>query len=360
MRKLIFLISIILILFINTQLSSLNVYAQKINEESIIKDKEVTELMGSYKIPGASVAIIENGEIVSIKAYGYSKLESRTVMEETTICRTQSISKSITTWGVMALVESGQIDLNKPVTEYLNQNDFPNSKEKLHKITIKQLLSNSSGLAVGTVGIHYNPSENIPTLKENLNEEIKFVSKPNEKFIYSNIGFNLLELIIENVTGESFNDYITREVLLPLKMENSTYDMTDKVLKQLPYGYDLKNNEVLPYVYPERASGGLYSTVGDLAHFLIAATTNNKQEVLSEEMIELIQSPMVKIGGVYSLVADNYGFGHFIEYFNNKKAVFHGGQGHGWMTHYHLVPEDGNGIIILTNSQRSWPFISYL
>jgi CubicO group peptidase (beta-lactamase class C family) len=282
-------------------------------------------------------------------------------MEETTICRTQSISKSLTAWGVMALVESGKLDLESPITNYLDEGDLSRYKNDLKKITIGQLLSNSSGLSTGTVGIHYDPRKNIPTLRENLTKEIKFIEKPNEKFIYSNTGFNLLELIIENVTGEDFNNYMTREILVPLQMTNSTYEMTDEILKQLPYGYDLKNNEVLPYIYPEKASGGLYSTTGDLAKFLRGSIQKeNNNEILNEDMIGLIQSPAVKTKGIYSLVSDDYGYGNFIEYFDDKKALFHGGQGHGWMTHYHLVPADGNGIIILTNSQRSWPFISQI
>ena len=361
MKKTILLIFVIVILLMTIQLNSYNVNAQKSHDVSISMDKEITKLMKNYKIPGVSIAMIENGEIVSIKAYGYSKYDSKIKMDETTICRTQSISKSITAWGVMALVESGQIDLDNPVIDYLDEDDLPSFKNDLKKITIGQLLSNSSGLSTGTVGIHYDPSKNIPTLRENLTKEIKFIEKPNKNFIYSNTGFNLLELIIENVTGEDFNNYMTREILIPLQMTTSTYEMTDEILKQLPYGYDLKNQEVLPYVYPEKASGGLYSNVGDLAQFLSVEMINdNKNEVLSEEMIKLMQSPIVKTSGIYNLVADDYGLGHFIEYFDDKKAVFHGGQGHGWMTHYHLVPADGNGIVILTNSQRSWPFISYI
>jgi len=343
------------------QLNSYNVNAQESENISMILDKEITKIMKNYKIPGASIAMIENGEIVSIKTYGYSKLDSKVKMEETTICRTQSISKSITAWGVIALVESGHIALDNPITDYLDEDNFPEFKNELKKITIRQLLSNSSGLSTGTVGIHYNPSEDIPTLRKNLTKEIKFIKKPNETFIYSNTGFNLLELIIENVTGEDFNKYMTREILIPLQMINSTYEMTDEIFKQMPYGYDLKNKKVLPYVYPEKASGGLYSTVGDIAQFLTKEMINDNQgEVLDQEMIQLIQSPAVKTRGIYNLVSDDYGLGHFIEYFDDKKAVFHGGQGHGWMTHYHFVSADGNGIVILTNSQRSWPFISYI
>jgi hypothetical protein len=70
-------------------------------------------------------------------------------------------------------------------------------------------------------------------------------------------------------------------------------------------------------------------------------------------------TPVSEINGIFSMVADGYGFGHFIEELaDGKKAVWHGGQGYGWMSHFHSIPETGDGIIILTNSQRSWPLIA--
>jgi hypothetical protein len=80
--------------------------------------------------------------------------------------------------------------------------------------------------------------------------------------------------------------------------------------------------------------------------------------VLSQESIRTIHTPQVPISGMFGVVAESYGFGHFIETLPDGQAVWHGGQGHGWMTHFHAVPESGDGIIILTNSQRSWPFMA--
>lgn len=69
--------------------------------------------------------------------------------------------------------------------------------------------------------------------------------------------------------------------------------------------------------------------------------------------------PQVSIPGIFGVVAESYGFGHFLETLpDGQRAVWHGGQGHGWMTHFHSIPAAGSGIVILTNSQRSWPFVS--
>ena len=113
------------------------------------------------------------------------------------------------------------------------------------------------------------------------------------------------------------------------------------------------------YIYPEKASGGLFATAGDIALFAVAEMKGNP--VLSTEHIELMYSPYSNKIGVYGMVFDGYGFGHYIETLpNGLRSVSHGGQGNGIMTHFQAVPETGDAIVILTNSQRSWPFIAYL
>jgi len=119
---------------------------------------------------------------------------------------------------------------------------------------------------------------------------------------------------------------------------------------------------VPPYVYPEQGSGGLLATVEDVARFVSAGLTGSyeaDQNVLRPEVLEQLYHPEVRIAGLFSLVAESYGLGHFLETMSDgERAVWHGGQGHGWMTHFHSVPATGDGIVIMTNSQRSWPMIA--
>lgn len=85
------------------------------------------------------------------------------------------------------------------------------------------------------------------------------------------------------------------------------------------------------------------------------------QPVFSPDSIARLYAPVAERLGIYSLVFDAYGLGHYLETLpSGSQAVAHGGQGTGWMTHFHAVPETGDGIVILTNSQRSWPLIAYV
>lgn len=326
-------------------------------------DAHIPTLMQGYGIPGASIALVRNGEIVWTGAYGYADLEAVREMTADTYFRVQSISKPITAWGVLKLAQQGKIELDASIGQYIKSWSFPESKFSTDKITVRQLLSHYSGLPLGDVLTIYSPKEELPSLKESLTEAAYLMQEPGVSFSYSNIGFNLLELLIEEVTGRDFAEYMEKEVLIPLGMNRSTFTWSEALAPPVPPGYGLTGKPVPVYVYPEKASGGLFATAEDIAKFVIAGMPDFAQEhpVLSPRDINQLYMPEAQNLGVYSLVFDSYGLGYYLENLpDGKKAVSHGGQGTGIMTHFHAVPETGDGIVILTNSQRSWPFISYI
>ena len=327
-------------------------------------DRQIPRLMAQFKIPGVSMALIQEGELVWSGAYGYADLEEQRVMTVDAICRAESISKSVTAWGVMHLVERSQLDLNASAQEYLGNWELPETEFDEKGVTLRRLLSNTAGFYMGTIGEEYPPTSKLPSLEENLTQEARLIQAPGRGFLYSNPGFNLLELIVEDVTGKDFPYFMEEEVLHPLGMEGAGYGWREEYRTQLPTGYEMDGSPVPAYVYPAAASGGLFANVEDLAYFVRAEMIGPyaaDQSVLSLEGIQDVQEPQIEIPGMFGLVADGYGFGHFVEELpDGRRAVWHGGQGHGWMTHFHLVPQSGAGIVILTNSQRSWPFIADL
>lgn len=351
----IFLIAVFLIPGCEEKHSSTDEFREHLN-------LKIPKLMERYNIPGVVVAVVEKGGPAWEKAYGYSDLTEKRKMKENDVCMVHSISKSVTSWGVIKLVDKGRLELDKPVGAYFKDGDLFLKYSQLKKITVRQLLSNSSGLGLGTVGVHYFPSEKRPELKDVLAEEMKPVSNPGSEFIYSNQGFNLLELIVEEVTGQDFAQYMNEEVLKPLGMEHSGFDYSPERFPYVPKGYKINGEEIPVYLYAGNASGGLFSTVGDIAKFASASMPEFNERglsVLRKSSIEEIRRPQIEMSGLFSAVFDAYGFGHFTEILpNGMKAVSHGGQGLGWMTHFFFVPETGDGIVIFTNSQRSWPMFS--
>lgn len=297
-------------------------------------------MMDYYDIPGVNIALIQKGELVWSKAYGYADLSSGRKMTVDTYCRVESISKAVTSWGIMKLVGQGKIDLDTPVWQYIKSWQFPESNFSEEKITARQLLSHSSSLPLGDVFERYGPKEEIPSLYESLSQEAILIREPGLLFSYSNTGFNLLELLVEEVTGSAFADFMQKEVLNPLGMNKSSFVWSEDLKPAIPIGYDLKNNPIPVYVYPAKASGGLLACVEDIAVFVAAGMVDfrdEKQEVLNNHSISQLYKRSVDIPGFYGLVFDYYGLGHFIEILSNgEQAVSHGGQGGGCMTHFNF------------------------
>lgn len=326
-------------------------------------DERVPALMSLYQIPGASIALVKDGELAWSGAYGCADMATGRKLTTDTPMRVQSISKSVTAWGVMKLAEQGKIDLDSSVAEYLKSWRFPSSDFTAERVTVRQLLSHTASLPLGDVFTIYFPEEVMPSLEDKLTKEAVLVKEPGTSFSYSNTGYNLLELLIEEVTGQDFAEYMEREILTPLGMNRSTFVWSEIFDPAVPVGYDLSGRPIPAYVYPEKASGGLFATVEDIAAFTIAgmSSVSSGKQLLSPACIEALYTPVSGDIGIYGLVFDAYGLGYYVETLpNGKQAVSHGGQGTGIMTHFHAVPETGDAIVILTNSQRSWPFISYL
>lgn len=324
-------------------------------------EERVPAWMHQYDEPGATIALLHHGDVVWMDAFGVADRATDRPMTVEAIFRAESISKPVTAWGIMHLVEQGRIDLDAPVEQYLGNWDLPETTHDERNVTVRRLLSNNAGMPLGSFGDEYPPNSPMPALRTYLSREAHLEDPPGTTFRYSNVGFHILQLVVENVTDSSFADYMRNVVLEPLGMHRSTFAWHDSLRPEHPTGYELDGSTVAPYAYPAQASGGLLAPVGDLARFVAAEMDAAVQPVLAPESVRALHTPQVAIPGLYGVVADGYGLGHFTETLpDGRRAVWHGGQGHGWMTHFHAVPATGDGIVILTNSQRSWPLMAHV
>lgn len=320
-------------------------------------EERIPALMKLFGVPGCSVALVHDRELLWTRAYGYADVAAGRELNADTPMRVQSISKSVTAWGVMKLAEKGLIDLDAPVSHYLSRWQFPRPDPWAEKITARRLLSHTAGMPLGDIFSLYTPGEEMPTLKEKLTQEAVLIREPGTGFSYSNTGYNLLELLIQEVTGRDFSEYMLTEVLLPLGMRNASFATDPALPPYPPTGYDLAGKPVPAYVYPEKASGGLFATAADIARFALGSMQENP--VLGPESVAALYAPASRGIGIYGLVFEAYGFGHYLETLpTGFLSISHGGQGTGIMTHFQAVPQTGDAIAVLTNSQRSWPLIS--
>lgn len=318
-------------------------------------DQVMEARMARYDVPGIVVVLIQKGDPVWMGTYGLADPENEKPMTAGTTFRVESLSKPVMAWAIMRLAEQGQIDLDAPVTECLSRWRPPEDRPLF---SARQLLSQTAGLGLGDFAARYPPGAARPDIAEFLDEDASYADAPGRGFIYSDTGYNMLELLVEDCTGADFAAFVDREIFTPLKMDSASFDWA---MQPSAVGHDLQSRPVAPYVYPARGSGGLIASATDMARFAAAGMSGSDQQVLSRASIERMHKPAVKVGGLFGFTAEAYGLGHFTEHLSDGRlSVWHGGQGYGWMSHMQIVPETGDGIVLLSNSQRAWPLFAAL
>ncbi|MDG5820566.1 serine hydrolase domain-containing protein [Natronococcus sp. A-GB7] len=333
---------------------------------SVHLDERVPGLLDRYGVPGASIALIEDGEVTWSGAYGSADPAEGHPMTEDTPFRVQSITKTVTAWGVVKLVEEGELALDDPVGQHLTSWERPDTEYSWADVTVRRLLNHSAGMPTG--GYESVPlDEDPPPLREALSGNTggptaRPTAEPGE-FRYSNIGYALLELLVEDVTGRDFAAYVDDAILDPLGMDDATFVATERLRSELATEHFVDGTPVPATQSPASAHSGLYATVEDIARFVAAGTETSGEPagrgVLAPERVAEMHASTVGTAGFYSLASDGAGFGHFVETLSQgERAVMNGGQGPGSWHWFHAVPGTGDGIVVLTNSERSVQLIA--
>ena len=315
-------------------------------------DQKIPQLLNDFIVPGTAIAIIENGEIILQKGYGYSNIDKGTKVTNTTGFNIGSISKTIAAWGVMKLVQEGKIDLDAPAEKYLTRWHLPESEFDSEKVTIRRLLSHTAGLSLhGYPG--WTPKDELPTIEESLDGKnngpgrVEIIMEPGTKWKYSGGGFSMLQLIIEEVTGEKFEDYLQAHILNPLGMTSSSYTIDENILKSSSQEHN-NFGEVIDFeLFTAQAAAGLHTNINDFTKFALAslyANENNNQQVLSTSYLKQMMEPAPASDG-------RYGLGYQVETINGTSMTLagHGGANSGWHAFLRVNPATNDGIIMITN-----------
>lgn len=361
MKPKLFILSILFILVLVTVGPTQAKQATSQSEGDPQLDAVVEKALRQHNVPGAAIAVVKNGEMSWTTGYGLATEE--TAVTTDTVFEAASVSKTVTAWGIMKLAEDGLVDLDAPVEQYLTRWHLPPSEFDHNLVTLRRILSHTAGLSQGgDPGME--PGEAVPTLVDALNGAVPSMGAlhvafpPGENYIYSSIGYALLELVIEEVTGEPFVVYMQREILDPLGMVHSSFDMTPEMRLQRAVGHDWHNNELPEYQFATLGMGGLRTTAPDLA-LLIAATMPGSQgepigrNVLSPESIAETFLPVVYAHESESGVSAGIGYDELVLADGRLLGAHKGGDQRGYHAMIVTAPEAGDGIAILTNSDRA-------
>ncbi len=321
----------------------------------------IEKALRQHNVPGAAIAVVKNGAVSWAAGYGLATQE--TAVTTDTVFEAASVSKTVTAWGIMKLAEDGLVDLDAPVEQYLTRWHLPPSEFDHNLVTLRRILSHTAGLSQGgDPGME--PGEAVPTLVDALNGAVPSMGAlhvafpPGENYIYSSIGYALLELVLEEVTGEPFAVYVQREILDTLGMVHSSFDMTPEMRLQRAVGHDWHNNELPEYQFATRGMGGLRTTASDLA-LLIAATMPGLQGepigrgVLSPGSVATTFMPVAYAHEPESGALAGLGYDELVMADGRLLGAHKGGDQRGYHAMIVTAPEAGEGIAILTNSDRA-------
>lgn len=301
--------------------------------------------------PGGVLLVAKDSEPIYRKGFGYASLELKVKNEPFMSYRIGSISKQFTAVAVLQLVQKGDIKLDDPVTKYLP--DY-NTYDEI--ITINHLLSHTSGIPSYTENPEF--AENM--FEDQSTEELvasfendSLLFKPGTDWSYSNSGYVLAGLIVEEVSEMELEEYYQKFIFDPLEM-NSTYIGTyDRVLPNTAYGYASAANgnyrpaRYLSWTWPY-AAGSIISNVDDMLKWDNALYT---EKILSREMKAQAWKPFILEDGRLA----NYGFGWGISRYLDTRIIAHGGGINGFVCMGVRIPEERVYVIMLTNSTTVAP-----
>lgn len=346
------------------------VFAQEIDSVSNSISRDIEQLMTEHKIPGVVITVIKDHKVLYTQSFGFMDEKMNAPVTNSTVFQVASMSKSVTAVGVMQLVQNGQLVLDDDVNAKLRTWKIKeNRHNKGHSITLRELLTHTAGMNNGPGRLGYPgipPKHQMPTSLELLNgrygpfytpiPKVKSIYTPGEDFHYSGAGYNVIQHLLTEVTGQTFANLMDSLIFLPLQMNNSTFDqeIEDKEFySQVASGHK-KSGKVLKYKrqkYPEQAAAGLFTTSGDLAKLLIELQLSylGKSNKLLEQQTtrDMFTKVRMASGKQWAL-----GWNFYDGPDGNPIAWFHNGSARGFRSFMMVQPEGGFGLIILTNSNN--------
>jgi CubicO group peptidase (beta-lactamase class C family) len=302
-----------------------------------------------------AMAIFKEGIVEYEKFHSAGKLVDRN-----TVFQVSSLSKWISAFGIMKLVEDDKLDLDAPVSKYLTRWQLPDSEFNNEAVTIRRLLSHTAGLTDGLGYSGFETGTPVQSLEQSLTKAadadegvsgaVYVGIEPGSEFKYSGGGYTLLQLLVEEVSGQSFASYMKESVFDPLKMNHSTYIWDEHSTHVLAEFYNRDSTKSKHYRYTSLAATSLYTSLSDLELFFQAHLEGENNEpvgrnVVKPETVKMMRKPHGQTMGI-----DIWGLGTILYATTdgNDFIIGHDGKSSPPInTSVRLNPETGDGIIIL-------------
>ena len=309
-------------------------------------------------IPGIAIAVVHDQDVIYQGCFGYANVAAQKRITPKTQFRIASQSKVFTALAIMQLRDEGKLRLDDSLSEHLDWAHVKNSDNKEADVTIRQLLTHTSGLS--SIALHSRPlwsNFEFPTVEE-LHAEMDgqvLLFPPGEQLKYSNLGVTLLGQVIESASGQSFSDYVEEHLLSPLELD-STVVAIDPSASELATGYAPRRKgayEALPFVDAKAMAPamGMSASVEDLAKFV-----SWQFRQLSSDQVDVLSGATLREMQRAHRISSDWSFGQGFVFWVMKQAdrtiVGHDGQNPGFYSCSYISPEERIGVVVLANGME--------
>lgn len=310
-------------------------------------DHRIEKIMDKDQIPGLSVALIKRNEVALNKGYGYADVKKHTPADTETRYEIASNTKAFTGLAILELAQQGKVKLDAPVSKYLPWLHL-NYQGREQAVTLKMLLAQNSGI---DDQMSPNKEGEVPTKQDNLKGRVESLnhqtlkSKPGTEFNYANMNYNILGLVIQEVTDTPYENYMHAHFLKPLHMEHAFFK-TDKQTASKAQGYALEGSKVEAedpdYFRGDTPAAYLISSTSDLIPFV---KMNLQPSASTKALIQQAHSPLTDVPDKQDM--NGYGAGWFIDQHGDQ--VLHPGTLPNYSSMIILDTKHQNAVILLAN-----------
>lgn len=315
----------------------------------------VREIIDQQFVGNFAMAIVNQGIIEDEIFYSAGK-----PVDRNTVFQVASLSKWVSAFGVMRLVEEGKLDLDAPVGKYLTRWELPQGEFSNNKVTVRRLLSHTAGLTDGLGYSGFEPGKQIQSLEASLTRAsdadegvdgvVRVGIEPGKKFVYSGGGYTLLQLLVEEVSGQPFPAFMKKAVFKPLGMVHSSYTWEDASAFTLAEFYNRDGTEARHYRYTSLAATSLYTSLSDMEIFFRVFLKGGKNEPVGRNVLQPETILMMRKAHAKSMGIDIWGLGTMLysPTENGDFIIGHDGKSTPAInTAVRLDPQSGNGVIVL-------------
>ncbi|MBB1325671.1 serine hydrolase [Pseudoalteromonas sp. SR45-1] len=330
-------------------------------------DDVIKASMARFDVPGMAVAIVENDKVIFAKGFGVTNLDTNKKVNKDTLFGIASNTKAFTTAALAKLVDEGKLSWDDRVIDHLPEFRLYDSYVT-REMRIRDLLSHRSGLGLGQGDLMIWPStdKSVDEILAGL-QYLKPASSFRSKYAYNNLMFVTAGEVVARVSGMSWNDYIEKNILQPLHMDNSRagFSRIPKSNKNWATGHIPMDGTLHPffvnYLEDFRGAGAIASSVSDMSQWLRTQLAGGKmpsgEQLFSEKQQAQMWHPHITSMASKSAFESyhqqfrGYGLGWSIEDYHGFKKLGHGGGILGMVSQVTLLPEKNLGIVILSNQQ---------